>query len=184
MYKKRKCYLVLVIIILLCCFVFEVCKYKEEKTESNESFYVSYYRIKEVLENNVSDRVILTFNDTIFVGNGKKELENGYYDLKICKDNKYLEIYINKLWKAFDEKLYQEEYINQLVLSLLDIYELNKNKYKNLLYDYIVEGYLFSKQIKGVKIESDDKLKIEEVNIERKIIDNQLILIVSKEVGV
>ena len=68
----------------------------------------------------------------ILIGKNKKEISNGYYDVKIEGENEYLNLYFNKLYK--------EEYVNKIYVDenyLYEIIEFINDKYNLKLQERI-----------------------------------------------
>lgn len=71
----------------------------------------------------------------IYIGDNNKEISNGYYDIKIQKQNEKLYIYINKLFKKSENnKIYDEKYLEELITyinKLLDFkFDFTKLEFK------------------------------------------------------
>lgn len=182
MLKRKYVYLYIVVIaIILIIFVYIVDFFKTKIHE--EEFEISNYRIEEIIRQNIDRREILKLDKSILVGYSEKELENGYYDLKMYKEKQDLIICLNKAWKEFNNELYEEEYIYQIINSILSIFELSSSKAKNKIYDYIVEGYKISKGLINNGLNNNESfLDLGEIKLERRVENNELILSISKEV--
>jgi len=105
---------------------------------------ISEYRIKTIFDKKIKNRIIKKLDHNLFIGETDKQIGNGYYDVKTyIQNNKYIVIYLNKLWKQFDERLYEEDYITEIVESIKEILAINVPQ--NQIYDYILSGYLGAK---------------------------------------
>jgi len=183
MHRKRKqCILISVLTLLLLGMIYLIGNSMIDSKKNENILDISLYRIEEVIKRNITNREILKVDENILVGYNKKELENGYYDLKITMSEKTLSVHVNKAWKEFNNKLYEEEYINQLVNSITNIFEIENNDAYNQIYEYIVHGYKVSKGLIDNSLNDKNKLKAEEAILKQKIENNELILSISKEV--
>lgn len=113
---------------------------------TNREINISEYRIKTVFDKNFKNRIIKKLDKSVFIGETGKQIENGYYDIKTyIQNNKCIVICLNKLWKMFDERLYEEEYITEMAESIKEILDINVPL--NEIYDYIISGYTSAKNI-------------------------------------
>ena len=156
-----------VIAIAMCCM----------KTKVEENIELRY--IKECIESRICQEV----NGEYFIGNNLKELENGYYDIKIINTQKGVNLAFNKLWyKQFNLNLYEQDYVNIIVRYISNMI-LKKTFVKlseeelNVIYNDILDGYIKVKKgniynaeyvIKGImfKFYSKDY----ELNLELEVI--------------
>jgi len=146
--KNIKCIGIILLITTLCCIiVFDLKKYEfRNKKDKNElaRLNIGLYRIENYIDKNITNRKIIIDEEKIRIGENEKQIENGYYDLEIfIKNNKSIVIALNKLWKEFDKKLYQEEYVNEIVSSINDILEIDDCDTK--ICDFILSGYNVAK---------------------------------------
>lgn len=182
MYKKQNKYIlfIIILIIILCMISFIIIGFYQSNKSANIS-NISIYRIENCVSKNITARQILHKDNSIFVGYSKKEIENGYYDLKIILEDENIKVYINKLWKEFNELLYEKDYIHQVVNSILGIFEINEETHRELLIEYITNGYLASKGV-NKEFSSNEKKYIDKITIKSEIVDSELILNICKEV--
>lgn len=122
--------------------------------------FISFVNLKNTTKNTqeiqylqecLDERICIKKNGHWLVGNNIKELENGYYDFIICNTEKGIKININKLWfKSFNEKLYEEEYVDMLCSYISKIVfnsaniSLDKNDLEKLKVN-ILMGYAKAK---------------------------------------
>lgn len=183
MNKKFKSYILYLLIIFLCVCIYYMLIAREDGTKIDQGkLNISLYRVEDVINKYITNREILLSNEYILVGYNKKELENGYYDLKISINEKILNIHVNKMWKEYNGMLYEDEYIQQITNCVLSIFGIENETFYNHLYDYMVKGYLESKSVNNNSFNDAAELKLEEVKINKKIEKNELILSISKEV--
>lgn len=102
----------------------------EERVNVNKSEFgnepnISIERIYSILNENMKDRCVLKANTSVLIGENSKQLENGFYDIKFELKSKSLIVYVNKLWKVFNEELYEEEYINEVMIALQKIIDVS-----------------------------------------------------------
>ena len=143
-YKYLFVLLIFLIVIFLVFFILNSyiskSNYKSDKTNT---LNISIYRIEKYINKNVSNREIVITNGKIKVGENKKQIENGYYDIEIFLKGKNIVINLNKLWKEFDEKLYQDEYILEVTKTIEEVLEIT-NKTEDI-YEFIRNGYIMAK---------------------------------------
>ena len=97
----------------------------DEKTNIETNINIDIYEYIKNREFEIIDNVIL-------IGKNKKEISNGYYDVKIEGENEYLNLYFNKLYK--------EEYVNKIYVDenyLYEIIEFINDKYNLKLQERI-----------------------------------------------
>ncbi len=182
MYKKQNKYILVIMffvgILFIAGFVKTFFSYNDKFIDTTN---MSIYRIDNSISKNITSRQILRKDNVVFVGNSKKEIENGYYDLKIMLEDRNVKLYINKLWKVFNQSLYEKDYVREVINSVFDIFEINQKKQKECLIQYITNGYLVSK---GVNKEnsSNEQIYIDKIRIKSEIVDSELILNICKEV--
>lgn len=167
------------LIILICIFILYI-KFNHKNTTLNSEFY-PYIFLQKTDENAFKEYfqnryVNVDFSDnTVIIGRTKKEIENGYFDIKINTNKDYLEIYINKLTK--EEKVTEyivDEYLDELYkyIKLLLNIEDNEQVIKKCIFEE------FSNLRNNLEIiEENKKLKIinvENYNIEFSIEKNIL----------
>ncbi|MBR5227723.1 MAG: hypothetical protein IKV94_03705 [Clostridia bacterium] len=80
---------------------------------NNEQESLGEFRIvRECLD----ERFCKCEEDVIIIGNNEKQIQNGFYDVKIAIKNQSLTVNLNKLWyKKFNENLYEIEYVDWLI---------------------------------------------------------------------
>ena len=153
---------------------------KSAKSKEDTSLNISFTRINDVLNRNITDRKIVLRDMVIFIGTSEKEIDNGYYDVKIYKENDIFKIHINKLWKEYNDELYEDKYLDELVYSISHIFEISN---VSCLKDKLLFCY---KEAKKVDIVSEDykigTVKDNNLKIEFEIKNKELILLVCKGV--
>lgn len=125
-------------------------KYKKSFDKNNmnaEKINISSERVITILKENVTDRCVTSNGNTVLVGENIKQLENGFYDIKVQLKNDEIKININKLWKNFDLKLYEEEYVEETEKSIKKI--VNED-YVNLK-DNIIKKYSQAKGLENIE---------------------------------
>ena len=124
-------------------------------------------------EFNIKDRTSVKNGSVILVGENVKELDNGYYDLKIV-NGEVLEIYLNKLWyKKFNKSYIQDDYLANICHEI--VFRINIKDYNDeleyLLYKYIKDNYV---NVRNNKVIED--INLEELTVSLKVKDNIPIL--------
>lgn len=171
---------IILLIATFCCIIafglkiyeFKNKKYKNELVELD----IGLYRLESYINKNISDRKIIIVKKRIRIGENEKQIENGYYDLEIfIKNNKSIVIALNKLWKEFDEKLYQDEYINEITNSIKDVLDIDSCDTK--IYDFILSGYNIAKNSEN-KNEINKKyiLNVDDYEFKGIIQDKQFVI--------
>lgn len=108
----------------------------------------------------IDDRVCIEEEQIIKIGNNEKELQNGYYDVLLEKNEFGFELHVNKLWKTeFNESLLELNYVDEVTRFLLS--RVSSNAAVSEISNYIIEGYTLSKN--GEKY-------IKELNLEQETI--------------
>lgn len=139
----------------------------------NINCYNSYIiNNKSKIIQNFENRYVLVNNSFLYIGNNQKEIENGYYDIKIEADEnsyKYIQITINKLF-ILNTDFYDDNYIFKIVylinyifdfdFSVEQIESLKTSIIKN--YEYLRKNY----------VENVDKLN--KISISRYTIINSI----------
>ena len=90
-------------------------------------------------------RIVLKKINDILIGNNIKELENGFYDIKISNLSQGIDIYLNKLWyENYDEDYIQEEYLARICRELArQIGNASQTEdFEYVLYKYIKDNYM------------------------------------------
>ena len=144
----------------------------KEETKLN----ISLARIEHSIKSNISSREVFKRNNAILIGENIKQLENNYYDIKICMNsqNITIDININKLWKEFNSDLYQEEYLNQLDKCISDILEIKLDNSK--LKKYILDGYKLAKNESKNNENSKYSVNIDKYKLSGAIKDKEFII--------
>lgn len=150
-----------------------------EKT-TNKEINISEYRIKSIFDKNVKNRIIKKLGYNLLIGETDKQIENGYYDVKTyIQNNKCIVICLNKLWKKFDESLYEEYYITEITESIKDILAINVPL--NQIYDYILSGYLVAKNGDNNSNNKEYILDLDEYVIKGKVLEKEFVMSIYKK---
>lgn len=134
----------IVIVCLLSIFVLR--KPKTEETKAIEKIKITNFSVK--------DRIVIHKNNSIYVGNNIKELENDFYDVKIMNNENDVEVYLNKLWyKTYGSDYIQDEYLAAICRQLAANINIasSKDNLEYFIYKYIKDNY--TKVRDGEKIE-------------------------------
>lgn len=127
----------------------------------------------------ISDRYTYFKDDSnIFIGTNKNEIENGYYDLAITISENTVYIYINKLFKEYDEKsLYSEDYITEILIYFNNLVNTNFDFF--YIKEDIQTYYLEVKDIHNEKEVNYTKI-INDFNIDYNEEDNMLVITIKE----
>lgn len=141
---------------------------------------ISKHRIKSIFEKNIKNRIIKKFDQSVFVGESDKQMENGYYDIKTyIQNNNCIVICLNKLWKRFDERLYEEDYITEIAESIKEVLAINVPL--NEICDYITSGYLSAKNIGNSSYNNKEcVLDLDEYVIKGKVLEKEFVMSIYK----
>lgn len=183
---KRKRIIVLsiasIILSLLLAFGVKIINKNENRfDEKLLELNISAFRINESLNNNINNRKIINIEDKIFVGENEKQIENGYYDMYVyVHKNKHLVISLNKLWKEFDEKLYQKEYVTEIVRSIESV--LEEDLSNDELFSYILSGYSIAKNSENKEeINKEYVLDLDNFVIKGEILEKEFVISIYKK---
>lgn len=168
-------------------------KIKDNKKISNIEFYENLLKDEyeiEKIKKRITDRFI-KINDiekVIEIGANQKELENGYYDIKIYIKENYAVFSVNKLFKNFSldkvtgtnikEKI-DEKYFEEIINTYIYLFDLKLDeKQKEILKEYVKFKYLELRSIENIdelnKIQTNNEIKISNYKIEVKLEENIL----------
>ena len=188
--KNVKKITVLLSFITIVLVIIQVLSYKKFDKKNNnrlnidkiiEEINISEYRIKSIFEENIKQRTIKNSGYQVFIGETDKQIENGYYDVKAyIQDNKCIVIYLNKLWKEFDERMYEEDYIAEVTESIKEILDINVPL--NEIYDYVLAGYLAAKNVGMSSYDKkEDILDLNEYVIKGKVLEKEYVMSIYKK---
>ncbi len=136
---------------------------------------ISIYRIEKCINKNISNREIIISEEKIKVGENQKQIENGYYDIEIFLKDKNIVISLNKLWKEFNEKLYQEEYILEVAKTIEEFLEIKNETIK--ICEFICNGYIMAKFNDDYsKVSKTNELYLGKYKFDSKIKDKQFVI--------
>ena len=124
---------------------------------------VREYNTLKINEFNIKERVTIKDNNEIYVGENVKEIENGYYDLKIASQKDNVQIFLNKLWyKKIDKDYIQDDYLANICREIVNEINIsdNKDELEYMLYKYIKENYLNVRNNEKIEEIKLDKLTI------------------------
>jgi len=152
------------------------------KTEKDfDGFNISEYRIKTVFGKKIKNRIIKKLDHNVFIGETDKQIGNGYYDVKTyIQKNKCIVICLNKLWKKFDESLYEESYVTEIAEGIKEILVIDVPLDK--IYDYILSGYKIAKNTdNNGKYDKEYVLDLDEYVIKGKILEKEFVMSIYKK---
>ena len=141
--KFSKKLVVLIIVILVIIFLSHIYKSKININTNDKTINLDKKEI--IFNTNIQEiknrNTYVKNTNEIYIGNTKKEIENGFYDIYITNKNNTINIYINKLFKEFKyDILYNEEYLDEILNYInnisnfeIDIFNLKKDIIKYYL---------------------------------------------------
>lgn len=147
------------LIVIICCllimistFIIKIYLYEKViKKDNEDSFYITDNIISEKI---FSNRYVYISKEgqQILVGNNKSEIENGFFDIKIIKEDKYC-IYINKLFKEKIDitNIIDDLYLNELVNTINNLFNMDlKEEDIRALKNIIKENYISIRKVNNV----------------------------------
>lgn len=159
----------LVVLCLIAVFIY-VSNKEEGKTDYNSTIEIRAF--------NVEERTSLNKDGCIYVGNNIKELENGYYDIKISSNKDRVAVYINKLWyKHYSQDYIQDDYLARICRELSNKLNITQDEreLEYILYKYIKDNYINVR--KNIDVES---IITYEYNLSLSLEDNVVKLIIQR----
>lgn len=180
MYKRI--FIILLFLITVCYFVVS------NKVDDNElkeirgiEYNIDYFNNNilyniDKYNNYFSDRYVDIKNKQIYIGKSKNEIDNGYYDLNMKVNDKYVEVYINKLFKEDNVNIiFDENYVSEIVEYIINIFDFKIDK--NEIASLIIENYENLRDIDRNNVDSVDKsVEINDIKIHISTKDNMLVL--------
>ena len=112
---------------------------KDAKEIKKETNYFTFNYL------DIENRVSLFNEDILYIGENKKEIENGYYDIKLLNTKEGVLVYLNKLWyEKFSSTLIDEEYLAKICKLIVNNFSITdyKEELEYTLFNYIKENYL------------------------------------------
>ena len=124
----------------------------------------------------MENRTILNKQNDIYVGNNTKELENGFYDIKISNLSQGINIYLNKLWyESSDDDYIQEDYLAKIcrvvASQMMDVTQTEEFEY--VLYKYIKDNYMKIRKQEDVQV-----MLLDNINMKFELEDNIVKLVI------
>ncbi|MDF2865828.1 MAG: hypothetical protein K0R72_646 [Clostridia bacterium] len=182
MYKRI--FIVVILLIISLAFILFNVNYNKHKVDINVkkiAASIDYYN-KNVLTNKdkfancFNDRYIIINDECLSIGKNKNELDNGYYDINLKVKEKYIEIYVNKLFKEFDKNnICDENYVKELVEYIINVTNLQIDKPK--LCQIIIESYDKIRDMdRSSVINIDKSIEINHVYIKITEFENMLMI--------
>ncbi|MCX8075066.1 MAG: hypothetical protein N2749_05720 [Clostridia bacterium] len=155
---------------------------RKNEIKNNINHYKEYIKTnsKYILE--CFEKRVVTIDDNerkILIGNTKKEIDNGYYDISIDINEEYIKIYINKLFKDFDSKknIYEDKYVEDIVKNLNKIFDFQFNiTDENKLKQLIIKQYVSIRQKYVENVENSQQIILKSFNVLSYVRNNILII--------
>ncbi len=94
--------------------------------------------------NVITNREILNVDGKIYIGNNKKELENGFYDIKVEEDVNKIKLSINSLSKNIKDERFNADYCLEVCKYINIIFENNIDT--DILNSKLSQSYLKLRQ--------------------------------------
>lgn len=128
----------------------------------------------------INNRVKLVKDETVYIGENLKELENSFYDIKISTLNGTLKLTLNKLWRTkWDEDYIEDKYLIEIVKCIVNTLEIDsvKEDVEYELYKYIKQNFIKVKNKERV-----EKLQLESIIVNAEYKEGECVLYIKKEV--
>lgn len=157
MRKEVKFLILIIATILILITLFLINKNKEQSQDKTQEITI----INNISEFNIKNRVSIIKDGVIYIGNNKKELENGFYDIKIVSSDNLVDIHLNKLWYTkYGQDYIEDNYLASICRELVNRLnmDLDKENFEYMIYKYIKENYVSVRN--GEQIESLNMYKI------------------------
>ena len=148
MKNEKKLIIVGIIVLLVVLTIIGIVVFKKDKQVNNMN-----KNTLQILDFEIKNRKVITKDNEIIVGNNEKEIQNGYYDLKITNNGTGVNIYLNKLWyEKYNDDYIQEDYLAQIVREIIRQLKIEENKedIEYELYKYLFNNYLKAKEGEGI----------------------------------
>ena len=133
-------------------------------------------KVLRVNDFNIDGRVTFQLDNNIYIGNNLKELENGFYDIRLQNIDSGICVYLNKLWyENYGKDYIQDDYLAQICRELTSKVNIqnNKEEFEYMLYKYIKDNYT-----KVRNNENIEKVITEDISMEFELEDNIVKLII------
>ena len=157
---------------------------QDKKINSNIIFFKKYIITERInIENIFSDRAVTFTNNTLLLGNNKKQLENNYYDVKFIVnqdtnfDNYNISIYINKLYITNNKNLIEKNYLKNIIDLINNAFDLKLNKEDlEKMYIKISNNYSYMRTSYVENVDKLDKIDLNGYNFDISIKKSNLVL--------
>lgn len=161
---------VIIAIVLITVFILNVINKVD-----NEEQQVSSVNSFQIADFNIENRVILKKDNSIYVGNNIKELENNFCDIKIQNTENGVIVELNKLWyETYGNDYIEDNYLARICRELT--YRLNikgdSEQIEYAMYKYIKDNY-----IKVREGESIEDILTDEINI-KLVLEEQIVKLI------
>lgn len=169
--KNKKIVIFIALIILLVICVILVVNRSEKCIGHDKNNRVLGINLQQF---SLENRAKLLKNNTLFVGNNVKELENGYYDFKLQNAENTVVITLNKLWyEEYGVDYIQDEYLAKICREIAKRLNVNVEKLEleYQLYKYIKGNYV---QVKDGN--KGEKITMEAISIWSEGVDSECII--------
>ena len=168
------------LIIFLLIMSFFICVSLIKNIENKTNNQVDIPEVIDLSGFEIKNRVKLVKDKTVYIGENLKELENGFYDIKIFALNNTLEVTLNKLWiTKWNQEYIEDKYLIEIVKCVVDTLKIDnvKEDVEYELYKYIKQNFLKVKNKEMV-----EKLELENITVSAKTIAGECVLYIKKEV--
>lgn len=140
------------LLIIVLCVLFALAIIFNIKTSQKEDKNINKLKVTNF---ELKERVTINQDNELVVGENEKEIENGFFDLKVINEEDEITILLNKLWyKKCNENYIEDDYLANICRKIVENLNLNDNNedLEYILYKYIKENYLKARM--GEKIEN------------------------------
>lgn len=177
--------LILILIILFLIYSKKFNSKKINKVDINNisqniNYFKSYIKNNKI---NISNRYVFVGDNEIIFGNNLKQVQNGYFDIKIYMENEQkISIEINKLYKEkFNDDMYEDDYVDNIVNIINDVFNFKLSSDEiNYFKENIIKYYIDLRRNYVENVENLSNINIKSYNINFEIEKSMLILNIFK----
>ncbi len=170
----RKIAIVVAVIVVATLIIVFILNMSSKK--NNEKQQVSSPDPFQITEFNIENRTVLKKDNSIYVGNNTKELENNFCDIKIYNTDDGVVVELNKLWhETYGNDYIQDDYLAQICREITNRSNIkgNSEQTEYAMYKYIKDNYI--KVREGEKVE---EILTDEINMKLLLEEQTVKLII------
>ena len=149
---------------------------KKTNKTNNKDIILDNRKVLSVNNFNIDGRTVFKLGNNIYIGNNLKELENGFYDIRLQNIDSGICVYLNKLWyENYGKDYIQDDYLARICRELCSKLNVQNNteEFEYMLYKYVKDNYT-----KVRNNEEVEKVITEDISMEFELEDNIVKLII------